>query len=253
MSIIKIASDEAMQKKQEKALRKAEKRKAREEKFEKDSQSYIRNVAIPSAGLLGGGAAYSAGTALHYGTRGRDLLKPAAAGLGVGSLATSVIAPINAANVSWNRYHNQDIRKNGPQYPEEQGPLDASERALLKSAATSRGDRYLDHELENHGELRSRGEFTRDDSIHGGRAPILQNAVLGGAGVGLASTAGGAYALSSLRSSPKQAIKESARYLAPSIAGGTLLIGSQQKYRDNKHRKGVYNEALEAHNERFGE
>lgn len=257
MSIIKIASDEATRKqeekalrKEEKALRKAEKKKAREAKREKNSESYVRNVALPSAGLIGGGALTGAGMAANYGNRGRDLLKPAAAGLGVGALLVSNVAPLNAADVSWNRYNNQDIRKNGPLYPEEQGPLD---HTIQKSAATSRGDRYLDHELENHGELRTRGEFMRDDSIHGGRAPILQNAVIGGTGLGLASTAGGAVALAPFRNTPKQAIRESARYLVPNIAGGMALVGGQQKYRDNKHRKGVYNEALEAQKERFGE
>lgn len=257
MSIIKIASDEATRKqeekalrKEEKALRKAEKKKAREAKREKNSESYVRNVALPSAGLIGGGTLAGLGSGLHLGHRGRDLLTPAGIGLGVGGLMASNVAPVNAAEVSWNRYNNQDIRKNGPLYPEEQGPLD---HTIQKSAATSRGDRYLDHELENHGELRSRGEFMRDDSIHGGRAPILQNALVHGGGLGLASTAGGAIALAPFRSSPKQAVKESLQYLVPNVAGGALLVGGQQKYRDNKHRKNVYNEALEAQNERFGE
>lgn len=163
MSIIKIANEE-VEKNNERGT------------MQKLQESYLANTLGPAAAFTGLGSAMGANATKKLGVADPAALRSAAKGGAlVGALSSLSYAPFGANITTWHRHNNQDIRQHGPS-------LDDQE--IIQKSASSRGERYLDHELANHGEVRSRRSFVSDDEIHGGKAPVGVSALVGaGAGV----------------------------------------------------------------------
>lgn len=207
---------------------------ANEEEKKKSNILTTFPAATTAIGATGG-----AGYGLVDKARKRNYGKPVklgkASGLGAlgGAAVGAITTPTIAANMNWNKHNKRDIRQFGP------GSEGLSKEEREK---TTVGERFLKSEKDNHGGLRSREEFVKDDALHGGKAPVGKNALLGGiTGLGIGALEDASNALD-LKSGRGGGLPRGLHALGGAAVGATLL-GHNTRLKEQAHRNAAYNAA----------